>query len=259
MSEPSTDVSSLLRHLEPRLNPGTYAFCSLPAGASMPAAVVASIREAEGLSLVVSEETAAQLGLTVLFRCAWLTLNVHSDLAAVGLTAAFSQALGEAGISCNVIAGAHHDHVFVPAAMAGAALARLQRLQREGLRHAPPAAVLPLAAQAEFYTDERCHIVECANTPADPAVSIARARVEAGITTRWHRLHGITERYVILEGEGLVEVGELPPRRVGPGDVVVIPPRCRQRIANTGSTDLLFLAICSPRFTTAAYEDIDET
>jgi mannose-6-phosphate isomerase-like protein (cupin superfamily) len=111
---------------------------------------------------------------------------------------------------------------------------------------------------AELYTDERCFITELSNTPDDPDVSIARARVGSGMTTRWHRLRGITERYVILEGKGLAEVGNLAPQNVEPGDVVLIPPSCRQRITSTGEMDLIFLAICSPRFTHAAYEDIDE-
>jgi mannose-6-phosphate isomerase-like protein (cupin superfamily) len=78
-----------------------------------------------------------------------------------------------------------------------------------------------------------------------------------GVTTRWHRLAGITERYVILAGLGRVEVGDLPPQQVGPGDVVMIPPGCRQRIACRGESDLIFLAVCTPRFRPDAYEDID--
>ena len=112
-------------------------------------------------------------------------------------------------------------------------------------------------AAAEYYTDERCYINELANIEADPATSIAQARVRVGVTTRWHRLEGITERYVILSGLGRVEVGELAPQQVGPGDVVMIPPGCRQRIACLGDTELIFLAICTPRFRPEAYEDID--
>jgi mannose-6-phosphate isomerase-like protein (cupin superfamily) len=66
------------------------------------------------------------------------------------------------------------------------------------------------------------------------------------------------ERYVLLEGRGRVEVGTLPPEDVGPGDVVAIPPSCPQRITNTGERDLVFLAICSPRFRPEAYEDIEQ-
>lgn len=111
---------------------------------------------------------------------------------------------------------------------------------------------------AEFYTNERCYIIELSNTEADPGVSIARARVEPGVATRWHRVNSIAERYAILEGVGLVEVGDLPPQEVGPGDVVLIPPSCRQRITNFGKEDLIFLAICSPRFRQEAYEDIED-
>jgi mannose-6-phosphate isomerase-like protein (cupin superfamily) len=112
-------------------------------------------------------------------------------------------------------------------------------------------------AQAEYFTPELCHINELANTPDDPGASIARARVGPGMTTRWHRLVGTAERYVILEGRGRVEVGDVRPHDVGPGDVVLIPPLCRQRITNIGTTDLVFLAICTPRFRPEVYEDLE--
>ncbi len=109
----------------------------------------------------------------------------------------------------------------------------------------------------EFYTPERCYITELSNSSGDKDVSIARARVTPGVTTCWHRLHGISERYCILSGRGLVEIGELPPEEVLPGDVVCIPPLCRQRITNIGTGDLLFLAVCSPRFSNDSYEDLE--
>src|SRR5687767_965990 len=111
---------------------------------------------------------------------------------------------------------------------------------------------------AEFYTPEQCYIVEISNTADDPKVSIARARVAPGVATRWHRLTGTTERYVILEGTGRVEIGSLAPQEVRAGDFVVIPPSCRQRITNIGTGELIFLAICTPRFRPEAYEDIDD-
>ncbi|HWD23237.1 MAG TPA: cupin domain-containing protein [Burkholderiales bacterium] len=117
-------------------------------------------------------------------------------------------------------------------------------------------AVKRASAQKEFFTSEGCFILELSNSPDDPAVSIARARVAPGVTTRWHRVRDTVERYVILEGKGRVEVGEAAPQEVGPCDVVLIPPACRQRIANTGERDLVFLAICSPRFRSEAYEEI---
>ncbi|MDD2768821.1 MAG: cupin domain-containing protein [Methylococcus sp.] len=113
------------------------------------------------------------------------------------------------------------------------------------------------SAAPEYYFEERCYIAEWSNSPADADVSIARARVEPGVTTRRHRLMNVTERYVILEGEGQVEIGEKMLETVRPGDVVVIPPGVPQRIANTGQTNLVFLAICQPRFVPEVYEDID--
>lgn len=114
------------------------------------------------------------------------------------------------------------------------------------------------AAEADaFDFEERCHITEWLNTELDPAASVVRAAVAPGVTTRWHRLKGITERYVILSGEGDAEVGESSPCRVSPGDVVVIPAGAAQRITNPGPDELVFLAVCTPRFTSDAYEDID--
>jgi mannose-6-phosphate isomerase-like protein (cupin superfamily) len=110
---------------------------------------------------------------------------------------------------------------------------------------------------AEVYTQERCYINELSNIETDPEASIARARVRPGVTTRWHRIKETTERCVIIEGAGRIEVGGLAPQEVGPGDVVLIPPSCRQRISNIGREDLVFLAVCTPRFRPQAYEDVD--
>ncbi len=106
----------------------------------------------------------------------------------------------------------------------------------------------------EIDTPERCYILEMSNSSSDEALSIARARVEPGVTTARHRVAGTAERYVILEGEGRVELEGLPPESVGVGDVVLIPPGVGQRIANTGDTDLVFLALCTPRFRAENYE-----
>lgn len=107
----------------------------------------------------------------------------------------------------------------------------------------------------EFYTEEKCFIVELSNSTADEDLSIARARVAPGVTTRWHSLGTSGERYYILSGIGCVEIGDLPPQDVAEGDIVIIPPGCRQRIANTGRGDLEFLALCTPRFVAQDYED----
>ena len=109
----------------------------------------------------------------------------------------------------------------------------------------------------EHAIPEGCRILETWNKAWDPDVSIARARVAPGTATRLHRLADITERYLILSGTGLVGVGELPPQSVAPGDLVYIPPGCPQRISNPGPHDLIFLAVCTPRFQQEAYEDIE--
>ncbi|MES1951021.1 cupin [Salinisphaera sp. S4-8] len=106
----------------------------------------------------------------------------------------------------------------------------------------------------EFETAERCAIREISNTPDDPAVSIARARVAPGVTTAWHRLRDTAERYLIVSGQGVVEVGEGLRETVAAGDVVSIAPDTAQRIHNNGDCDLIFYAICTPRFTPDCYE-----
>jgi mannose-6-phosphate isomerase-like protein (cupin superfamily) len=113
-------------------------------------------------------------------------------------------------------------------------------------------------AAPEYFFAEGCFITELSNSADDPAVSIARARLEPGKTTRWHYLRGTGERYVVLQGVGLVEIDDLPAHHVSAGDVVIIPPRARQRISNTGASDLVFLAICTPRFSAAVYVDVDD-
>lgn len=124
-----TSLSLLLRNLSARLNPGDYVFCSLP-DHSLPTGLVplGSFREQEGLTVILEQQDAQRLGLAFGYVAAWITLDVHSSLAAVGLTAAFSQALAEAGISCNVIAGYYHDHLFVARDDAERALAALRQL-----------------------------------------------------------------------------------------------------------------------------------
>ena len=132
MTTPVSNLTTLLRSMEPVLHDGVYAYCTVSHEAQIAAvASVVTVREPEGLTLVVSEEQAVAAGLPVLFRAAWITLTVHSDLDAVGLTAAFSSALGQAGISCNVVAGAFHDHLFVPVAQARKTLEVLRALQQD--------------------------------------------------------------------------------------------------------------------------------
>ncbi len=131
MSQPISDLTLLLRSMEPRLNPGVYVFASVPAGTDLAGiTAIATFREAEGMTVVAEESEAARANLPVRFRAAWITLGVHSDLEAVGLTAAFAAALARANVSCNVMAAVYHDHIFVPIESAGLAIERLRALQR---------------------------------------------------------------------------------------------------------------------------------
>ncbi|MEV7403466.1 ACT domain-containing protein [Streptomyces sp. NPDC091267] len=126
------DLRTLLSDLRPELHPGRYVFVTVPDGV-VPAgtAPVVTVGEAEGLTLVLAEAEAAAAGLAYSYVAGWITLRVHSALEAVGLTAAVSLALTDAGISCNVVAGFHHDHLFVPRDRAAEAVAVLQALAAE--------------------------------------------------------------------------------------------------------------------------------
>lgn len=130
---PISNLNQLIECMDPVLHAGVYVFASIENRETLKGLKsIASMEESEGLSVVLREEDARELGLAVLFRAAWITLTVHSDLLAVGLTAAFADALAKAGISCNVVAGAFHDHLFVPVEHAEKAMRILRRLQVSG-------------------------------------------------------------------------------------------------------------------------------
>jgi hypothetical protein len=131
MSQAIADLAVLVRSIQPMLHEGVYVYSVVPHGtdlSSVPA--IATVHEAEGITLILPEEEASRAGLPVLFRARWITLQVHSDLQAVGFTAAFSRALCEAGIGCNVVAAAYHDHLFVPVELAQRAVEVLTALQQ---------------------------------------------------------------------------------------------------------------------------------
>lgn len=131
MTSAISNLNQLLQSITPTLKQGVYAYCLVPHGSDVQAfAPAVTVVEDEGVSLIVSEEVAQAAGVEILFRAAWITLTVHSDLQAVGLTAAFSNALARAGISCNVVAGVFHDHIFVPVELGQRALEVLLDLQR---------------------------------------------------------------------------------------------------------------------------------
>ena len=126
------DLRTLLKSMRPELDPGRYVFTTVPDGV-VPAGTspVVTVREREGLTLVLPEAEADAAGLAHDYVAGWITLRVHSALDAVGLTAAVALALTDAGLSCNVVAGYHHDHVFVPHGRAAEALGVLERLAAE--------------------------------------------------------------------------------------------------------------------------------
>jgi hypothetical protein len=120
-----TDLEAMLSGLTVSRRPGTFVVATVHGPASLGDGVHAVISESEGTTVVAEFAAAARNGWTPDFEFAWLTLDVHSSLDAVGLTAAVSRTLAERGIACNVLAGAFHDHLLVPVARADDAIAAL--------------------------------------------------------------------------------------------------------------------------------------
>ena len=110
-----TDLEELIRSMRPEARDGEFVIASVPALHVVGLPAEAVIHEDEGPTVVLRREDADRFEIAYDFVAAWITLTVHSSLDAVGLTAAFSTALADAGISCNVLAGFHHDHLLVPA------------------------------------------------------------------------------------------------------------------------------------------------
>ncbi len=119
-----------------------------------------------------------------------------------------------------------------------------------------PRFFVPASSKGEFWTSERCYITELHNSDASPEASIAIARVQPGITTQLHRLDGVCERYIVRKGEGILEVDGVG-QVLRAGDQAVIPAGAAQRIQNTGSSDLEFYCLCTPRFVPASYVDLE--
>jgi hypothetical protein len=121
------DLAVLLASMSPELRAGRYVFVTtdrVPDGVEP----VVLVGEDEGLTLVLTQDEADRAGLGYDYVAAMITLRVHSALDAVGLTAAVSTALARAGLSCNVVAGYHHDHLFVPVERGPEAIAALRAL-----------------------------------------------------------------------------------------------------------------------------------
>jgi uncharacterized protein len=124
------DLRRLLSGLRPELNPGRYVFTTV--AGELPAGVptVVTVAEQEGHTLVISQQDADGAGLVYGYVAGWITLRVQSALEAVGLTAAVARELADVGVSCNVVAGFHHDHLFVPYERAAEAVTVLEDLAR---------------------------------------------------------------------------------------------------------------------------------
>jgi uncharacterized protein len=126
-----TDLEKLLREMKPKLNEGEFVFCTIDsfqhAAKLNP---LCMFQEQEAITVIISKQQADQSALAYTTVCAWITLTVHSSLEAVGLTAAVSQALTQANISCNVVAAFYHDHIFVPIQDSTRALNELLRLTK---------------------------------------------------------------------------------------------------------------------------------
>jgi hypothetical protein len=128
-----TDLDTLLASMAPLASEEFFVFCSIPDanyGAYANLAPIASFREKEGLTLILKQQVADGAKLKYEGVFAMITLNVHSSLAAVGLTASVATALTRVGISANVLAAYFHDHVFVPSSRVAEALSVLSGLAR---------------------------------------------------------------------------------------------------------------------------------
>ncbi|TDS18615.1 hypothetical protein DFQ03_0321 [Maribacter caenipelagi] len=110
-----TDLNILLRSLKPSLNKGNYVFISVKDIQHVSRDIILfEFKEKEGITIILEQAKADELNFKYEFVASWITLNVHSALEAVGLTAAVSTKLTKNNISCNVVAAYYHDHIFVP-------------------------------------------------------------------------------------------------------------------------------------------------
>ena len=126
-----TNLNTLIKSMKPTLNEGQYVFCSLEKQDFNTDDVILFFKEKEGITIICTQAFADKKGYKYNGTFAWITLQIHSALDAVGLTAAFSNALAKNNISCNVIAGYYHDHIFVQQEHGQKAVEVLEKLSHE--------------------------------------------------------------------------------------------------------------------------------
>lgn len=123
------DLKALLKTMSPKLNEGDYVFCTVTTLNNInPKEIISLFKEEEGWTVILNKALADKLNLNYSYIAAWITLTIHSSLEAVGLTAAFATALGNEGISCNVVAAYYHDHIFIAKKDTERAIATLKAL-----------------------------------------------------------------------------------------------------------------------------------
>lgn len=124
-----TNLNKLLQGMSPQLHKGDYVFVTIEDISHIDRNItVCEFKEAEGTTLILEKSKADELKLSYSYISAWITLMIHSSLDAVGLTAIFSSELAKHHISCNVVAGYYHDHIFVDKKDAERAIEVLQQL-----------------------------------------------------------------------------------------------------------------------------------
>jgi len=124
-----TNLNTLLKNMTPVLNQGDYVYCTVADINTIDAKdILCFFREEEAITIILKKEIADRLDLKYEYIAAWITLTIHSSLAATGLTAAFANALAAENISCNVVAAYYHDHIFVAKDDANKAMLALKKL-----------------------------------------------------------------------------------------------------------------------------------